>query len=50
VGDVKPAQAELGPYLDSKYFPKFYYGKRRFLIPSKCRHMHEVLNVDEIEN
>jgi hypothetical protein len=36
--------------LDSKYFTKFHYAKRRFPITSKCRHMHEVLNVDEIKN
>jgi hypothetical protein len=35
---------------DPKYFPKFYYAKRRFSITSKCRHMDEVLNVDEIKN
>jgi hypothetical protein len=36
--------------LDPKYFPKFYYAKRRFPITSKCRHIYEVLNVDEIKN
>jgi hypothetical protein len=33
-----------------KYFPKFYYVKKRFTITSKYRHMHGVLNVDEIKN
>jgi hypothetical protein len=37
-------------FLDPKYFPKFYYAKRRISITSKCRHMHEVLNVDKIKN
>jgi hypothetical protein len=36
--------------LDPKYFLKFHYVKRRFLVTSKCRHMHGVLNVDEIKN
>jgi hypothetical protein len=36
--------------LDPKYFPKFHYAKRRFPITSKCRHIYEVLNVDEIKN
>jgi hypothetical protein len=31
-------------------FPKFHRAKRRFPITSKCRHMHEVLNIDEIKN
>jgi hypothetical protein len=38
------------PCLDAKYFPKFHYAKRRFPITSKYRHMHGVLNVDEIKN
>jgi hypothetical protein len=31
---------KVGPCLDAKFFPKFYYAKRRF----------SVLNVDEIKN
>jgi hypothetical protein len=42
--------AKAEPRLDAKFFCKFYYAKRRFSITSKCRHMHEVLNVDEIKN
>jgi hypothetical protein len=38
------------PCLDAKYFPKFYYAKRRFPVTSKYRHMYGVLNVDEIKN
>jgi hypothetical protein len=38
------------PCLDPKFPPKFHYAKRRFSITSKCRHMHGVLNVDEIKN
>jgi hypothetical protein len=38
------------PCLDAKCSPKFHYIKRRFLITSKCRHMHGILNVDEIKN
>jgi hypothetical protein len=38
------------PYLDPKFFPKFYYVKRKFLITSKYRQMHGVLNVDKIKN
>jgi hypothetical protein len=41
---------QLGPYLDAKFFLKFYYVKRRFYITSKYRYMHGVLNVDEIKN
>jgi hypothetical protein len=40
----------LDTQVDHKYFSKFYYAKRRFSITSKCRHMHGVLNVDEIKN
>jgi hypothetical protein len=43
-------RSQPGPCLDPKYFPKFYYAKRRFFITSKCWHMHRVLNVDEIKN
>jgi hypothetical protein len=35
--------------LDAKFSPKFYYEKK-FSITLKCRHMHRVLNVDEIKN
>jgi hypothetical protein len=45
-----PRQGCLRACLDSKYFPKFHYVKRRFSITLKCRHMHGVLNVDEIKN
>jgi hypothetical protein len=38
------------PCLDAKFSPKFHYAKRRFSITSKCRHMHGVLNIDEIKN
>jgi hypothetical protein len=50
--EEKPAEiaGALGVCLDPKYFPKFYYVKRRFLITSKCRYMYGVLNVDEIKN
>jgi hypothetical protein len=44
------ARARARICLDPKYFPKFYYAKRRFPITSKYRHMHAVLNVDEIKN
>jgi hypothetical protein len=40
----------LSACLDSKYFSKFHYAKRRFPITSKYRHMHGVLNIDEIKN
>jgi hypothetical protein len=39
----------LGPF-SSNSSPKFHYVKRRFLITSKYRQMHGVLNVDEIKN
>jgi hypothetical protein len=38
------------PCLDPKFSLKFYYAKKKFFITSKCRHMHGVLNVDEIKN
>jgi hypothetical protein len=38
------------PGLVPQIHPKFHYAKRRFSITSKCRHMHRVLNVDEIKN
>jgi hypothetical protein len=31
-----------------KFASKFYYEKKRFLIISKYRYMHRVLNIDEI--
>jgi hypothetical protein len=40
----------IRPRLVPNFSPKFYYAKRRFFVTSKCRHMHEVLNVDEIKN
>jgi hypothetical protein len=40
----------LRPCLVPQIHPKFYYAKRRFPITSKYRHMHGVLNVDEIKN
>jgi hypothetical protein len=33
-----------------KFTSKFHSAKRRFPITSKYRHMHGVLNVDEIKN
>jgi hypothetical protein len=42
--------SSLTPCLDTEFLPKFHYAKRRFPIISKCRHMHGVLNVDEIKN
>ena len=39
---------QLRPCLDQKISPKFYY-KKKFPITLKCRHMHGVLNVDEIK-
>jgi hypothetical protein len=41
---------ELKPWFSSTILPKFHYAKRRFLVTSKCRQIHEVLNVDEIKN
>jgi hypothetical protein len=41
---------DIGPCLDAKFPLKFHYAKRRFSITSKCRHMHGVLNIDEIKN
>jgi hypothetical protein len=38
------------PGLVPQFSPKFHYVKRRFPVASKCRQMHEVLNVDEIKN
>jgi hypothetical protein len=40
----------LWPCLVSDFSPKFHYAKRRFLVISKCRQIHRVLNVDEIKN
>jgi hypothetical protein len=37
------------PCLVPNSYPKFHYTKRRFSITSKCRHMHGVLNIDEIK-
>jgi hypothetical protein len=37
------------PRLDAKFSLKFHYAKRRILVTSKYRHMHGVLNVDEIK-
>jgi hypothetical protein len=45
-----PHPESLGPCLDAKFSLKFHYAKRRFPITSKCRYMHEVLNIDEIKN
>jgi hypothetical protein len=53
---LRPPLPLLWPCLDalalfrSQISPKFYYAKRRFHITSKYRHMHGVLNVDEIKN
>jgi hypothetical protein len=48
-GQTRSRQLSTGLFR-SKYFPKFHYAKRRFSITSKYRHMHGVLNVDEIKN
>jgi hypothetical protein len=36
--------------LDHQIHPQIPLCKRRFSITSKYRHMHEILNVDEIKN
>jgi hypothetical protein len=36
--------------LDAKFHPKFHYTKKNFPVTLKCRHMHGVLNIDEIKN
>jgi hypothetical protein len=33
-----------------KFTLKFHYAKRRFSVTLKCRHMYDVLNIDEIKN
>jgi hypothetical protein len=48
---AKPSRSRrLCPCLDTRFRLKFYYAKKRFSVTSKCRHMHEVSNVDEIKN
>jgi hypothetical protein len=49
-GAIKIHAWPRAPRLDAKFFPKFYYAKRRFSITSKYRHIYEVLNVDAIKN
>jgi hypothetical protein len=39
-----------GPCLVPQFSSKIYYAKRRFLVITKYRQMHGVLNVDEIKN
>jgi hypothetical protein len=41
---------KLGPCLDPKFHPQISLCKKKILITSKCRHMHVVLNIDEITN
>jgi hypothetical protein len=43
------SQQTNNPCLVPLFSPKFDYAKRRFPVTSKCRQMHEVLNVDEIK-
>jgi hypothetical protein len=50
MSDFRPEFVHLNRPLDPKFSPKFYYAKRIFPVTSKCRHMHGVLNVDEIKN
>jgi hypothetical protein len=44
------AQASLRACLDPKFQPQILLYKKKIPITSKYRHMHEVLNVDEIKN
>jgi hypothetical protein len=46
----EPPPFRCCPCLVPNFSPKFHYAKRRFPVTSKCRHMYEVLNVDEIKN
>jgi hypothetical protein len=39
-----------GPCLDPKFHPQILLCKKKISIASKCRHMHVVLNIDEITN
>jgi hypothetical protein len=39
-----------GPGLDPKFHPQILLCKKKIPITSKCRHMHVVLNIDEIKN
>jgi hypothetical protein len=45
-----PFRFTIWGLFSSQILPKFHYAKRRFSVTSKCRQMHEVLNVDEIKN
>jgi hypothetical protein len=45
-----PGSTSPRPCILPDSYPKFYCAKRRFSITSKYRHMHEVLNIDEIKN
>jgi hypothetical protein len=47
---LKNQECTESPGLVPNFSPKFHYAKRRFSVTSKCRHMYEVLNVDEIKN
>jgi hypothetical protein len=48
---VRPASPSPSACLDNKFHPKFHYAKKkRFLVTSKYRYMHGVLNIDKIKN
>jgi hypothetical protein len=44
------AALNIRPCLDAKFQPQISMCKKKIPITSKCRHMHGVLNVDEIKN
>jgi hypothetical protein len=44
------ADSKVWPCLDAKFQPQIPLCKKKIPILSKCRHMHGVLNVDEIKN
>jgi hypothetical protein len=41
---------EVEPCLVSRICPQISLCKKKILITSKCRHMHGVLDIDEIKN
>jgi hypothetical protein len=41
---------KMWPCVDAKFQPQIPLCKKKILITSKCRHMHRVLNIDEIKN
>jgi hypothetical protein len=47
---VTSHNGERNKGLVSRICPQILLCKKKILITSKCRHMHEVLNVDEIKN